>query len=313
MSKIIIYESELNLIAQQAALYPDVETGGDLFGLWTLTGNPVIQYVLGAGPQAQRHETAFYQDRAFLEEHGTAINTQHALQHVGEWHSHHRMMMRMPSMGDIQTVRHALQTYDLKRFALCICNLDEAVINDGFLFPRKASSETPYLNCAWVVLPGISPLRPVIDKMLNLRSPKRSHNIPWHVEPLTTLNAPPPEKPDLPPETWLTTDTGKACFQALYEVVRVMCGDVRLFQQDDHDIVMLCRDGDRYLELTFPPNFPAEHYRVALAVEIDENGRLVEPAAVLPDEVDDPVFFAQIDQTVAQYYPVAEAQEEDKQ
>lgn len=311
MSKIIIYESELNLIAQQAALSPDVETGGDLFGLWTQTGNPVIQYVLGAGPDAQRYETAFYQDRAFLEKYGTAINTQHALQHVGEWHSHHRMMLRQPSMGDVNTVRNALESYDLRRFALLICNLDEAVLIDGFLFSRKASAAQPYQDCAWVVLPGISPLRPVIDKMLKLRAPKRTQPVPWHVEPLTTLNAPPPEKPDLPPETWLATDTGKACFQALYEVVRVMCGDVRLFQQSDHDIVMLCRDGDRYLELTFPSNFPAEPYRVALAVEIDESGRLVQPASLQPAEVDDPVFFAQIDQVVQQYYPVAEAHEED--
>jgi hypothetical protein len=309
MSKIIIYESELNLIAQHAAHYPDLETGGDLFGLWTHTGNPVIQYVLGAGPDAQRYETAFYQDRAFLETYGAAINAQHALQHLGEWHSHHHLAMRHPSGGDIQTVRNALHTYNLKRFVLCICNLEELVRVDGYLFSAQASAAHPYHDCSWVVLPGVSPLRRVIDKSLNLRGPRRTDAILWHVEPQTTLEASSGTKATLPAEAWLTTSTGKACFQALYKVIRQTCEDVRLFQQADQDIVLLCREGDQYLELTFPPDFPSAPYRVAFAMEIDTHGRLVQPAPLMPEETAEQALFEALDAIVQQYYPAADPQE----
>jgi len=309
MSKIIIYESELNLIAQHAAHYPDVETGGDLFGLWTYTGNPVIQYVLGAGPDAQRYETAFYQDRAFLETYGAAINTQHALQHLGEWHSHHHLNLRHPSGGDIQTVRNALHTYHLKRFVLCICNLEELVRVDGFVFPSQASAAHPYHGCAWVVLPGASPLRRVIDKALHLRGPKRSDDILWHVEPQTTLEASSATKPTLTAEAWLTTPPGKACFQALYKVIRQTCDDVRLFQQADQDIVLLGRVGDQYLELTFPPDFPAVPYRVAFALEIDSQGRLIQPAPLMPAEAEEQALLEALDDIVQQYYPAPDPQE----
>lgn len=309
MSKIIIYESELNLIAQHAAHYPDVETGGDLFGLWTHTGNPVIQYVLGAGPEAQRYETAFYQDRAFLESYGASINAQHALQHLGEWHSHHHLNLRQPSGGDIQTVRNALHTYNLKRFVLCICNLEERVRIDGFMFPSQASAAHPYHGCAWVVLPGASPLRRVIDKALNLRGPKRSDDILWHVEPQTTLDASSGTKAALPDETWLSTETGKACFQALYKVIRQTCIDVRLFQQADQDIVLLGRMGDQYLELTFPPDFPTTPYRVAFAMEIDSQGRLIQPEPSRPAEAEEQALLEALDDIVQQHYPAPDPQE----
>lgn len=310
MSKIIIYESELDAIAQQAALYPDLETGGDLFGLWTNTGNPVIQYVLGAGPEAQRYETAFYQDRAFLETYGGAINAQHALQHLGEWHSHHHLDLRHPSPGDIQTVRHALRTYHLRQFLLCICNLEADVRVDGFLFSAQSGTSHPYQTCAWVVLPGASPLRRVIDKSLNLSGPLRRSRVLWQVEPQTTLNAPPPERADLPAETWLTTPLGKSCFQALYAVIRATCGDVRLFQQADHDIAVLCRYGETYLEITFPPEFPASPYRVALAMEIDSQGRLIEPAPYNPETAEEQPLLEQLDQVIQQYYPAHTPQED---
>jgi hypothetical protein len=43
-SKAIIYQSELDYISRCVLDYPNIETGGDLFGFWTYSGFPVIQY-----------------------------------------------------------------------------------------------------------------------------------------------------------------------------------------------------------------------------------------------------------------------------
>jgi len=153
-------------------------------------------------------------------------------------------------------------------------------------------------------------MRRVIDKDLNLRGPKRTLHSPWQVGPHTTLTAPPPVRADLPAETWLTTAIGKTCFQALYAMIRQECREVRLFQQSDHDIVILCRHGEQYLELTFPPDFPATSSRVAFALEIDDGGRLVQPAPLIAAEAAEQGFLERLDEIVQQFYPALSEQEE---
>jgi hypothetical protein len=167
---ILIFESEVDAIAREVAHWPDLETGGDLFGYWTHSGCAVVHYALGPG-RASRHErAAFYQDAQHLARHGAELNDRYGLQHVGEWHSHHQLGLNDPSGGDVGTVRRALARYGFKRFALTICTLlvgrnrrepDQVSLN-GFLF--EADLADTYLTSPWVVLPGTSPVRPMDDR-----------------------------------------------------------------------------------------------------------------------------------------------------
>ena len=89
-NKAIIYQSELDLISRFVMDYPDIETGGDLFGFWTKEGNPVVQYVIGPGKNTTRTAHSFYQDIDYLKKCGNFLNSRFGLEHIGGWHSHHK-------------------------------------------------------------------------------------------------------------------------------------------------------------------------------------------------------------------------------
>ena len=45
------------------------------------------------------------------------------LQHIGEWHSHHRLGLAEPSHGDLRTVWSGMEEPGLRRFVLAIGNI----------------------------------------------------------------------------------------------------------------------------------------------------------------------------------------------
>ena len=45
--KVHMFEEDIAMVQKLVLLYPDVETGGDLFGLWTEDSEPVIHLVTG--------------------------------------------------------------------------------------------------------------------------------------------------------------------------------------------------------------------------------------------------------------------------
>lgn len=99
-----IYPSELEHMSACMARYPRLETGGDLFGLWTHEGAPVVMLATGPGPRARRSSTSFWQDPEFLETEHARLWQRHGLVNLGEWHSHHHIGLAEPSGGDEATV-----------------------------------------------------------------------------------------------------------------------------------------------------------------------------------------------------------------
>jgi hypothetical protein len=194
---LLAFLSEIKAMTAGAARQPDRETGGDLFGYWTHSGSAVVHYVLGPGPNARGDETSFFQDAEYLEEEGKRLNETYGLQHVGEWHSHHRLALDHPSDGDVSTVQHALRRYRFERFALVIANLPGAdklrvvpgsampapVVLNGYLF--EVDHPDDYEPSHWVVLPVDSPVRQA-EERIRQPLPVRAEHSPapeWVLRP----------------------------------------------------------------------------------------------------------------------------------
>ena len=102
--KVYINEDEMERIRQWVELRPDIETGGDLFGLWIDQHTAVVQFVLGPGESCYRTHTSFFQDVSYLKNSGSYLTEKHGLCNIGQWHSHHKIPLFEPSVGDNNTV-----------------------------------------------------------------------------------------------------------------------------------------------------------------------------------------------------------------
>ncbi|MBP5477171.1 MAG: Mov34/MPN/PAD-1 family protein, partial [Paludibacteraceae bacterium] len=102
----IIYRSELEFVSRCILDYPNIETGGQMFGYWTDDGTPVVLYTIGPGPRANHERSFFNQDVAYLESVGNMLIQKYGLQHIGEWHSHHKLGLAHPSGHDAASMAH---------------------------------------------------------------------------------------------------------------------------------------------------------------------------------------------------------------
>jgi len=115
-----IYKSELDYLLRLISESPDIETGGQLFGFRKDDGTAVVLYAIGAGPKAL-HQTAFFvQDTGYLLNVGGELTGRYGLEHIGEWHSHHRLGLTHPSGHDAGTIRINMGRYGMNRCLLCI-------------------------------------------------------------------------------------------------------------------------------------------------------------------------------------------------
>lgn len=129
-----IYESELKEIEEFVSKFQNIETGGDLFGLWKANGDPVVQLTIGPGNGCRRTSVSFHQDTNYLMRVGTNVNNLFMLVHIGSWHSHHQLNLIQPSAGDQRTVRDNFPE-GLKRYVMVIANITRgSVIIHPYLF-----------------------------------------------------------------------------------------------------------------------------------------------------------------------------------
>ncbi len=166
--KVIIYESELEKMAQFASLYENIETGGDFFGFWTHSGAPVVQLALGPGAKCRRTSTSFFQDVGYLKRVHAHLYARHGLQNIGEWHSHHKLGLDRPSRGDEATLRKGLHSHGLDKFMLMIATLakeERCVYQNYFITTPDGDGSMP-LHVK--VLRGVSPIRLMEEKEGNI-------------------------------------------------------------------------------------------------------------------------------------------------
>ena len=167
---VAIYADEYKEMCAWVLKNKTLETGGDLFGLWSEDGTAVIQLVLGPGQGCRRAVHSFYQDVPYLQRVGNHLTREEGLCHIGEWHSHHTIGLTRPSGGDEGTVWRNMPTYHLNRFILFIANIgghsSEEVSVGCFLFQFKGDTrkKLPVLQGKFQLLPKASPFRSKLQR-----------------------------------------------------------------------------------------------------------------------------------------------------
>ena len=143
-----------------------IETGGNLFGLWTTSGSAVIHVVLGPGKNCRRTTTSFHQDIEYMKRVGRFVNDNYMLCHVGEWHSHHSLSLNKPSKGDEQTVRRNFPE-GVTKFLVIIANIEnkDTIVLSPYFFTFEGRR---YEKAQYVVLDSDGPFSndpPVVEQI----------------------------------------------------------------------------------------------------------------------------------------------------
>lgn len=163
----VIYRSELDYLSRCIADYPECETGGHLFGYWTVQGVPVILYATGPGPNCMHGSVECHHDHDYYTRIRDILENTIALQHIGDWHSHHQLSLNHPSGGDVHAMLAGVGNLPgmLRRHLMCIgtYNRGETFI-DAYTFHQN---EIPnYTHAAWTIVEMMSPFRPLADSLL---------------------------------------------------------------------------------------------------------------------------------------------------
>ncbi|MBM3879459.1 MAG: hypothetical protein FJ387_07020 [Verrucomicrobia bacterium] len=255
--RVLTFASEVEYLARCMLDCPDRETGGDCFGFWTHTGCPAIQYVIGPGPEARGTATFFTQDRGFLKACGDLLIHEYGLQHIGEWHSHHRLGLARPSGHDSDTVRRAMIGYGLGRFFLIIGTLGDAAPQlNGFLYERGPRPRPDEVE--WMLLPGLSPYRERIGGRLD----------GWNYSPATPPGSVPANrlrllrsvvaaKPEFKRHHWLNAEVGQQELRFYYDWIRDRCPGAEIRLGRDETVRILFELEDQPAALVYPPDYPA--------------------------------------------------------
>ena len=199
-----IFESEVKEIERFVSKYPNIETGGDLFGLWKANGDPVVQLLIGPGQNCRRTSVSFHQDTNYLARVGTYVNSKFMLCHIGSWHSHHQLSLTQPSAGDRSTVCNNFPE-GLKRYIMVIANITRgmSVVIHPYMFSsgghvcqsgsvQKISLGSPFREIGYVMLciaNGAEQCVSAEDAYLS-RAPTEYHNRPSTRSPTEYHNRP---------------------------------------------------------------------------------------------------------------------------
>lgn len=251
--KASIYDSELEFISRCVLDYENLETGGDLFGYWDKNGNPVVLFVTGSGKNTKRTNGSFYQDIDYLHECVQYLYKNHALEHIGSWHSHHEMNLSYPSSGDSATVMNSLNSFPAGKFLLVICNIlsvrNKEVSVNGFIFSKTQEN---YREIKWVtLLAKESPYRKEIDKDKGARfitNPKTKKAVPvfkkeYLSECTINQNIQQTKKPTLPSDYYFNTQEGQDFLRDEYEKLNN--------HQDVSDLEIVQNENDGTVGFTF--------------------------------------------------------------
>ena len=255
-NKVQIYASELERLAMYIQDYPNIETGGQLFGSWTASGAPRIMYVIGPGDNANHQQAFFNQDIDYLRRVGAELKT-FGLQHIGEWHSHHRLGLPCPSSHDAHTIQNSIESLDLNRLCLCIGSIDD---NGKIrINPYNFSKGTRYTEASWEVINTENRLGALIDVQLN-ELLKRPDSSSFHFAEAYL----PERRPNHNSVGWFSNIENRLEFKKIIDDLKHLSHIVEVIPQISNDgLVRLSIGTQTYTDiLDFPADFPNRPFSV---------------------------------------------------
>ena len=127
---VFIRVNDIKRIFSWVMKHPNLETGGDLFGLWEKFLNSLenilnIQYVIGPGQLCRRTTSSFHQDVRYASQMEDYFHRNHGMEHVALWHSHQSGLDR-PSADDKKMVWETMPSHDINRFVLIIASIADS-------------------------------------------------------------------------------------------------------------------------------------------------------------------------------------------
>ena len=185
----IIHRSEFDVISRYILDYPDIETGGELYGFWSNNGIPVVLFAIGPGPNANHEGTFFNQDIEYMVKVGNFVRNKFGMQHIGSWHSHHKLGLAHPSGHDAQTAVHSMQNHSMRRLLMCIGNCDDTSTTlNAYMFHENSMYD--YVHAAWSIKEMESPYRPIIESdlsslLINPKIPQACHKEIYSIQGLS--------------------------------------------------------------------------------------------------------------------------------
>lgn len=273
-NRVFIHQGTLEYIAQCMSDYPEIETGGDLFGTYLPSGEMIIQTAIGSGPNAYRSAAFYKQDKNFLNEVGRLLYLKYGIHHLANWHKH-PASLTTPSDHDSNTMFKAIKNYQLKQFLLVIGVIQnkESIIN-GFMYSGDDTKEP----VDWVILPGISP----IEELMNRDFPKNLRYIPKTKKArLGELSTQPIERIESTYEAiscdesvFYNSEDGLEILHSIYNGL-LKCVDqesIKMMQMEN-SLDFEVTDGKSELTISLPNDYPNSKYKVniktGLAVKVN--------------------------------------------
>ena len=266
---VIIYQSELEYLSRYTLDYPNIETGGHLFGFWNEDGVPVITFVVGPGANAVHQYTCCQPDIEYFEKINDVLVNYHGLKHIGEWHSHHNLGLTHPSAPDADNVLRHLRTSGVSRFLLCIstCNDNEATTTP-YLF---LNSETDYKTAKWSVVNKTNSIRTMIERKEGILMPKTitaKYNI-TSVDFEGDLQL--PEIIHRIETYWFSDRNNHPILKKIIDEIKEIGADsCRVFLDDNSHVFLEISEGQQKTKVFFPEEFPKSPPIVEIPQSADE-------------------------------------------
>ncbi len=268
----IIYRSEMDYISRCILDYPNIETGGQLFGFLTEYGVPVVCYAIGPGHDANHQIAFFNQDAEYLQSIFDEVNSRYGLCYIGEWHSHHQLGLAKPSGHDAGTVIRGIKRSQFRHFLLCIGNCDRYRRSTLNAFTFHLNDPEGYCHVPWKIIDTDSPYRRLIDHNLAqmLSHPytlSASHGDNYTVDDQYAATV-----PDYSSLYWLNSKENNAVLKAIIDYFKDNGFSVRP-QLDENKHVHLYVEKGPYAErIIFGEWFPSEAPEILISENLKRNG-----------------------------------------
>lgn len=276
----IIYRSEMDYISRCIHDYPNIETGGQLFGFLTENGSPVVCYAIGPGRNANHQPAFFNQDTEYLQSVYNELNRRYGLRYIGEWHSHHQLGLPKPSGHDASTTVHGMRKLKFRHFLLCIGNCDNNYHSTLNAFTFHINYEYDYHHVPWKIIEMTSPYRPIVDNELGdmLCHPTYPHAGYGSNYVLSESGQPTMVTPNYSDSYWLNDKSNNLVLKNIIDYLGIYKGEecqVKALLDSEKHVHLHVQRYDGIIEITFGENFPEEAPTIVSYVLITYNNNAI--------------------------------------